>query len=46
MKLETSHEFDANLTEVEMVDGAMTYDLIRKAEKKRSDRDMDTFNPS
>lgn len=46
LKLEIANEFDANLTDEEMADGAMTHDLIRKAEKKRSDMDMDTFNPS
>lgn len=46
LKLEIANEFDAQLTEDEIVDGAMTHDLIRKAERKRSDMDMDTFNPS
>ena len=44
LKLEIANEFDANLTEDEMSDGAMTQDLVKKAEKRRSD--MDSYNPS
>lgn len=44
LKLEIANEFDANLTDDEIADGAMTDDLVKKAERKLSD--MDTFNPS
>lgn len=44
LKMEIANEFDANLTNDEIADGAMTRDLVKKAERKRSD--MDTFNPN
>ena len=44
LKLEIANEFDAKLTDDEVADGAMTQDLVKRAERKRSD--MDTFNPS
>ncbi len=44
LKMEIANEFDANLTNDEVTDGAMTNDLVKKAEKKRSD--MDKSNPS
>lgn len=44
LKMEIANEFDANLTNDEISDGAMTRDLVKKTEKKRSD--MDKFNLS
>lgn len=44
LKMEISQELDARLTEEQVSDGAMTKDLVKKAERRISDDD--TFNPS
>lgn len=44
LKMEIANEFDANLTNAESSDGALTSDLVKRAEKKLAKKD--TFNPS
>lgn len=44
MKMEIANEFDAKLTNGESFDGAVTRDLVSRAERKI--KDIDTFNPS
>ena len=44
LKMEIANEFDANLTNEESSDGALTSDLVKRAEKKLARKD--TFNPS
>ncbi|MDR7855462.1 small, acid-soluble spore protein, alpha/beta type [Tissierella sp.] len=44
MQLEIANEFDANLTISEKSDGAVTRDLVTRAENQLADKD--TFNPS
>ena len=44
LKMEIANEFDANLTNTESSDGALTSDLVKRAEKKLSNKN--TFNPS
>lgn len=44
LKLEISRELDARLSQDEVSDGAMTKDLVRKADRRLSEED--TFNPS
>ena len=43
-KMEIANEFDANLTNEEASDGALTSDLVKRAEKKMAKKD--TYNPS
>lgn len=44
LKMEIANEFDAKLTDGESFDGALTSDLVKRAENKISNKD--TFNPS
>ena len=43
LKMEIANELDANITRAEASDGALTSDLVKRAEKKLK---KDTFNPS
>lgn len=44
LKLEIANELDAKITDAEATDGAMTSDLVQRAEKLMSKED--TYNPS
>lgn len=45
MKTEIANELDAKLTNEEKIDGTMTSDLVRRAERKALDEDKDMFYP-